>query len=133
MPPSSRSTATQGFVLSTVSAAVGPAGDLRFNVIEGRIAAVKLDGDIGPAGVQVLRFLRHLTEQQPLDNATLERWLLLAQDVPGVTLHAVLQPLRRRPRRAHPGRRRCQRQLGQRAADHRQPRLPADRPRRKAC
>jgi hemolysin activation/secretion protein len=83
---------SQGFVLTTVSANVSPAGDLRFNIIEGRIAEVKLDGDIGPAGVQVLRFLNHLTEHQPIDNATLERWLLLAQDVPGVTLHAVLQP-----------------------------------------
>ena len=82
----------QGFVLTTVSATVGPSGDLRFNVVEGRITEVKLDGDIGPAGVQVLRFLNHLTEQQPIDNATLERWLLLAQDVPGITVHAVLQP-----------------------------------------
>ncbi len=83
---------TKGFVLSTVTATLGHSGDLRFNVIEGRIAAVKLDGDIGPAGVQVLRFLNHLTERQPIDNATMERWLLLAQEVPGVTLHAVLQP-----------------------------------------
>ncbi len=82
----------RGFVLTTVSATVAPNGALRFNIIEGRIAEVKLDGDIGPAGVQVLRFLNHLTEHQPIDNATLERWLLLAQDVPGVTLHAVLQP-----------------------------------------
>ena len=83
---------SQGFVLTTVSATVSPAGDLRFNVVEGRIAEVKLEGDIGAAGVQVLRFLNHLTEQQPINNATLERWLLLAQDVPGVSVHAVLQP-----------------------------------------
>ncbi len=83
---------TSGFVLTTVSAAVSGDGDLRFTVIEGRIAAVKLDGDIGPAGVQVLRFLNHLLDQQPVSNAALERWLLLAQDVPGVTVNAVLQP-----------------------------------------
>lgn len=83
---------TNGFVLTTVTAEVAANGDLRFNVVEGRIAAVKLDGDIGPAGVQVLRFLEHLTEVQPIDNATIERWLLLAQDVPGITLNAVLQP-----------------------------------------
>lgn len=82
----------EGFVLTTVTANVSPGGELRFNVIEGRIAEVKLEGDIGPAGVQVLRFLNHLTERQPIDNDTLERWLLLAQDIPGVTLHAVLQP-----------------------------------------
>ena len=61
-------------------------------VTEGHIASVKLDGDIGPAGTQVLRFLQRLTEQQPIDSATLERYLLLAQDVPGVTLRAVLEP-----------------------------------------
>ena len=83
---------TSGFVLTTVTAAVGPQGDLRFNVIEGRIAAVKLDGDIGPAGTQVLRFLNHLTEVTPIDNATIERWLLLAQDIPGISINAVLQP-----------------------------------------
>ncbi len=40
----------------------------------------------------MLRFLRHLTEVRPIDTATLERWLLLAQDVPGVTVRAVLRP-----------------------------------------
>jgi hemolysin activation/secretion protein len=81
-----------GYVLSTVSANLDTAGALRFVVTEGHIASVKLDGDIGPAGVQVLRFLRRLTEVTPIDSATLERYLLLAQDVPGVTLRAVLQP-----------------------------------------
>jgi hemolysin activation/secretion protein len=81
-----------GYVLSTVSANLDTVGHLRFIVTEGRIASVKLDGDIGPAGVQVLRFLNKLTQVQPIDSVTLERYLLLAQDVPGVTLRAVLQP-----------------------------------------
>lgn len=81
-----------GYILSTVSASYdAPTGLLRFLVTEGRIATVKLDGDIGPAATQVLRFLNRLTEQPVTDAATLERYLLLAQDVPGVTLHAVLQ------------------------------------------
>lgn len=81
-----------GYVLCTVSASRDTTGKLQFIVTEGRIAAVKLDGDIGPAGVQVLRFLNRLTKVQPIDSVTLERYLLLAQDVPGVTMHAVLQP-----------------------------------------
>ncbi len=81
-----------GFALTSVTAAVDARGALRFTVIEGRITDVKLEGDIGPAGTQVLRFLRRLTEVRPIDTATLERWLLLAQDVPGVTLRAILQP-----------------------------------------
>jgi hemolysin activation/secretion protein len=83
---------SNGYVLTTVSANLGADGALRFVVTEGRIASVKLDGDIGPAGAQVLRFLNRLTEQQPIDAATLERYLLLAQDVPGVSLRAVLEP-----------------------------------------
>jgi hemolysin activation/secretion protein len=81
-----------GYVLTTVSAKLEANGRLRFVVTEGRIASVKLDGDIGPAGTQVLRFLIRLTEKQPIDSVTLERYLLLAQDVPGVSLRAVLEP-----------------------------------------
>ena len=88
---------SQGFVLTTVSVKLDAAGHLRFIVTEGRIAAVKLDGDIGPAGVQVLRFLNRLTEVTPIDSLTLERYLLLAQDVPGVTVRAVLQPSEGQP------------------------------------
>ncbi|HXT79461.1 MAG TPA: ShlB/FhaC/HecB family hemolysin secretion/activation protein, partial [Acetobacteraceae bacterium] len=83
---------SQGYVLTTVSVSLNAAGHLRFIITEGHIASVKLDGDIGPAGTRVLRFLHKLTEHTPIDSATLERYLLLAQDVPGVTLHAVLQP-----------------------------------------
>jgi hemolysin activation/secretion protein len=81
-----------GYVLTTVSANLDASGRLRFVVTEGRIATVKLDGDIGPAGTQVLRFLNRLTELQPIDSVTLERYLLLAQDVPGISLRAVLEP-----------------------------------------
>ncbi|HEY1936193.1 MAG TPA: ShlB/FhaC/HecB family hemolysin secretion/activation protein [Acetobacteraceae bacterium] len=81
-----------GYVLTTVSASLDQAGKLRFIVTEGRIASVKLDGNIGPAGTQVLRFLNQLTKIRPIDAATLERYLLLAQDVPGVSLRAVLEP-----------------------------------------
>jgi hemolysin activation/secretion protein len=86
-----------GYVLSTVAASIDAEGRLRFIVTEGHIASVKLSRDIGPAGVQVLRFLQRLTEKTPIDEATLERYLLLAQDVPGVTLHAVLQPSAEEP------------------------------------
>lgn|SRR5215469_4477497 len=81
-----------GYVFTAVSAHLDTEGHLRFVVTEGHIASVKLDGDIGPAAQQVLGFLTRLTEEPVIDAATLERYLLLAQDVPGVTLHAVLEP-----------------------------------------
>ena len=90
-----------GYVLSTVAASYDArTGSLRFVVTEGHIASVKLDGDIGPAATQVLRFLNRLTEQPVTDAATLERYLLLAQDVPGVTVHAVLRPRPTNPARS---------------------------------
>lgn len=88
---------TDGYVLTTVTATLDGAHHLRFNVIEGHVTEVKLDGDIGPAGVQVLRFLNHLTEETPISTAAIERWLLLAQDIPGVSLHAVLRPSTEEP------------------------------------
>jgi hemolysin activation/secretion protein len=84
---------SRGYALTSVALAIDrSSGVVRYGVTEGHIAAVKLDGDIGPAGSMVLRFLNHLTEYPVIDTLTLERWLLLAQDVPGVTLSTVLEP-----------------------------------------
>ena len=86
-----------GYLLTTVSSTVTETGELRFTVVEGYIADVKLQGDIGPAGTQVLRFLNRLLEERPIRISTLERYLLLATDVPGVTVSSVLQPSRDDP------------------------------------
>ena len=89
---------SRGYTLSAVSLSVDkPMGRVRYQVTEGRIAAVRLDGDIGPAGSMVLRFLNRLTEPTVIDSATLERYLLLAQDVPGITVTAVLEPSKEEP------------------------------------
>ena len=81
-----------GYLLTTVSTALDNRGNLRINVVEGYIADVKLQGDIGPAGTQVLRFLNRIMEERPIRISTLERYLLLATDVPGVTVRSVLRP-----------------------------------------
>lgn len=80
-----------GFILTTVSMDIDAAGNIRFVVAEGRIVAVKLSQDIGPAGTMVLAFLDHLTEERPVSEGALEHWLLLAQQIPGISVHAVLQ------------------------------------------
>jgi hemolysin activation/secretion protein len=86
---------SEGYVFSAVRAVLdpGPAGTaLTLQVTEGHIAEVLLDGDVGPSGVQVLRFLNRLTALKPIDIATLERHLLLVQDIPGISVRAVLRP-----------------------------------------
>jgi hemolysin activation/secretion protein len=67
--------------------------ELRFAVREGRIARVRLSHDIGPAGVQVLRFLEGAVSVGAASVARIERALLLAGDVPGVSVRGVLRPL----------------------------------------
>ena len=88
-----------GFPLVRVDTTVRD-GQAHYTISEGHIAEVKLEGDrdaIGPGAAQVLAFLNRLTEATPLDAATLERYLLLAQDVPGMTIKAVLQPIDGQP------------------------------------
>ncbi len=81
-----------GYVFTVVDAVVERDGRLRLTVGEAEIVEVRLDGDIGPAGTQVLRFLENLRGVRPIDTATLERWLLLVEDIPGVSMRAVLRP-----------------------------------------
>ena len=89
---------SRGYALTSVHMAVSrTSGVVELRVIEGRIVSVKLDGDIGPAGSMVLRFLNHLTEFPVINSADMERYLLLAQDVPGVSVSTVLEPSRTDP------------------------------------
>jgi hemolysin activation/secretion protein len=80
-----------GYVYTAVNARI-TATHLRLVVIEGRIVDVKLRGNIGPAGTQVLRFLNHLTQESPVTTAAIERWLLLANDIPGVQVRSTINP-----------------------------------------
>jgi hemolysin activation/secretion protein len=83
-----------GYILTTVhGAAEHQGGRLVFVVraTEGYIGDIKLDGDIGPADALVQAILDHLTWIRPVRNADLERYLLLANDIPGVTAQAVFR------------------------------------------
>jgi hemolysin activation/secretion protein len=90
-----------GYPFVSVAAALVPGPDgraeARFAVTEGYVAEVRLDGDIGPAGTQVLRFLERVKAERPISTAAVERALLLASDVPGVRVRGVLQPIQGEP------------------------------------
>lgn len=86
-----------GFVLTTVSMKIDRDANVRFVVTEGYIASVRLGHDIGPPGVKVLAILQHLVDRRPLANVEMEHWLLLAQQVAGVSLRAMVQSANREP------------------------------------
>jgi len=67
-------------------------GDVRLEVVEARIAAVRIRGDAGPAQAQVEAYLERLRGMAPFDLNTAQRYLLLAADIPGVRVNAALRP-----------------------------------------
>ena len=66
-------------------------GAVRIDVVEGYIAEVELTGDPGPAADAIRALGEKLKQERPISSATLERYLLLANDLPGVTVKAVLE------------------------------------------
>ncbi|WP_165609259.1 ShlB/FhaC/HecB family hemolysin secretion/activation protein [Achromobacter insolitus] len=66
-------------------------GRFRIVVIEGYIADVKYDGDIGPAQAAVEKLVQRLRGVRPINVAEVERQLLLANDLNGMTVRASLE------------------------------------------
>lgn len=82
---------------ASLSAGAEGRADLLLTVTEGFIATLAIEGAIGPAERQVRRFLEPLVGQTPLPHAALERALLLAGDIPGVTARGLLRPVEGAP------------------------------------
>lgn len=66
-------------------------GHFRILVVEGYIADVKYDGDIGPAQAAVEKLVQRLRGVRPINVAEVERQLLLANDLNGLTVRASLE------------------------------------------
>jgi hemolysin activation/secretion protein len=86
-----------GFPYVAVAALLAPRpdgrADLVLRVTEGVIAELAVEGALGPAEAQLRRFLAPLLGQRPVPAAALERALLLAGDIPGITARGVLRPI----------------------------------------
>ena len=83
-----------GYILSR---AVVPAqrirdGLVRIAVLEGFINEVIIEGDISGRESLLKSYAAKISAERPLSADTLERYLLLADDLPGVTAKAVLTP-----------------------------------------
>ncbi len=67
-------------------------GDFTIDVIEGYIASIVVEGGDTKTQDRVRSFLDPVMASRPLELATIERALLLANDLPGVTFAGVLRP-----------------------------------------
>lgn len=83
-----------GFVLSR--AVVGPqrieGGVLTLQIVEGHIGATRIEGDAGGYAPYLNGYLAEAAAERPTSGAALTRALLLARDLQGVDVRAVLTP-----------------------------------------
>jgi hemolysin activation/secretion protein len=63
-----------------------------FNVVFGRLTAVRVRGDAGSSEKTVAAYLEKLTRQDVFNTNTAERYLLLADDLPGMDVRLSLRP-----------------------------------------
>lgn len=85
-----------GYILSQV---IVPAqavdnGVVRLQAVEGYVASVQVQGGDGALRERARRYGEKITAARPLTAGTLERYVLLLNDLPGVTARAVLAPAR---------------------------------------
>lgn len=69
-----------------------PEGRVRVNVLEGFVDQVRLEGDPDAVEALIRDYMEPVTRERPLRIGTLERALLLADDIPGVTVSGLLRP-----------------------------------------
>jgi hemolysin activation/secretion protein len=67
-------------------------GRLRMVVIEGFISDIQIQGEVGPVEDRLRAYFQNILCERPLKLKTLERYLLLARDVPGLVVNGVLRP-----------------------------------------
>jgi hemolysin activation/secretion protein len=68
------------------------AGRFRIVVVEGFVSDIVYQGDIGPARAAVEKLMNGMRDVRPISIGEIERRLLLANDLPGLTVHGTLEP-----------------------------------------
>lgn len=85
-----------GFILSRAVVPPQRIGDGRvtIRIVEGYINSIRVEGDVADGNNEwpIYRYIEKIKGSKPLNAADLERYLLLAEDLPGVSARAVLQP-----------------------------------------
>jgi len=82
-----------GYILSRVVLAPQRVkdGTVQFQAIEGYVDQVELQGEIRGDRALLESYIAKIKAEKPLNSATLERYLLLMDDLPGVTARSVLR------------------------------------------
>ncbi|MCW5742426.1 MAG: ShlB/FhaC/HecB family hemolysin secretion/activation protein [Alphaproteobacteria bacterium] len=83
-----------GYFLATVTVPPQRVADgrVRLVVTEGYISSVAVEGDVGPVAEKAKEYLENLVGKKPINISDLERYLLLTEDLPGISVKAVMRP-----------------------------------------
>ncbi|MDA8561782.1 hypothetical protein N9L02_01545 [Gammaproteobacteria bacterium] len=71
-------------------------GVIKVSVLEGFIDKIKIQGDARNSKDILEKYGKHITESKPIHLSVLERYLRLANEVPGVIVKGVLEPSKKR-------------------------------------
>lgn len=85
----------QGYILSRAvvpQQKIKKDGVVKITIIEGYVQNVVIQGDVAGSPQLVQAYAEKIKASRPLDSKVLERYLLLADDLPGVTARGVLKP-----------------------------------------
>ena len=84
---------TEGYVLSQAVIEGAKGGDLKLRVVEGFVNNVFIEGDEVETNRQLIsKYAEKIKAARPLNTKDLERYLLLTDDLPGVTARGVIRP-----------------------------------------
>jgi hemolysin activation/secretion protein len=72
-------------------------GVVRIQVIEGFVDKIEIDGKVGGRKKRLHAYIDKIAASKPLQVKVLERYLLLIDDLPGVTVESVLTPSKETP------------------------------------
>jgi len=83
-----------GYFLSRAYVPEQTVSDGRFviAVVEGYIADVVVQGEVGDVRKLIQKYVGQIVGRKPITSADIERYLLLANDIPGITARGTLQP-----------------------------------------
>lgn len=68
-------------------------GRLAIEVIEAHLAEVRVSGDVGPVRRKIEQYINKARSDGPFDLDKVQRYLLLASDIPGVQITTTIQPV----------------------------------------
>jgi hemolysin activation/secretion protein len=82
-----------GYILSQALVPEQRVGDGKFTIriVEGYVSEVVVQGDVGPVRSLIQRMVDHIPQSRPANSRDIERYLLLARDIPGIALSGIFR------------------------------------------